>query len=120
MIWGVARLLSGDPEQLTVAPVATDNTAGLAANHQPIKSARMKTTPMTVTAKYAGAHVVVRDRTGRILWSGDLRMTQKRRVVGRAPFKVESDNAGAVEVTVAGRALGTIGVAGEPGAKRFG
>ena len=120
LVWGVARLLSGDPEQVTMPPTSTGETAGLSANHQPITSPLMKTTPMTVTAAHAGAHVVVRDRTGRILWSGDLRMGRHRQVVGLAPFKVESDNAGAVEVAVAGKALGTIGTAGEAGSKRFG
>jgi cytoskeleton protein RodZ len=120
MVWGVARLLSGDPAQMTSPPVSTSESAGLAANQQPITSPLMKTTKMTVTAAHAGAHVVVRDRTGRILWSGDLRMTRHRQVVGLAPFKVESDNAGAIEVTVAGEALGTIGKAGEQGSKRFG
>ena len=120
LVWAVARLLTGTPEQLATPSAGTSDAAGLAANHQPITSPLMKTTPMTVTAAHAGTHVVVRDRTGRILWSGDLRMGRHRQVVGLAPFKVEADNAGAVEVTVAGRALGTIGTPGEAGAKRFG
>jgi cytoskeleton protein RodZ len=119
MVWGVARLLTGDPAQVAVPPAASTDSAGLAANHQPITSPLMKTTTMTVTAAHAGAHVVVKDRTDRVLWSGDLRMTHHRRVVGLAPFTVESDNAGAVEVTVAGHARGTLGVAGKAGSKRF-
>lgn len=119
MVWGLARLVSGDPEQHLAAPPAASETAGLAANHEPITSPLMKTTPMTVKAAFAAAHVVVRDRTGRILWSGDLGMGKQRRVVGLAPFKVESDNAGAVEVTVKGEARGTLGTAGQPGSKRF-
>ena len=63
--------------------------------------------------------LVVRDRTGKILWSGDLRMIHSRKVVGLAPFKVSSDNAGAIEVTVAGDPRGTLGTAGEAGSKRF-
>lgn len=119
MVWGLARLVSGDPEQHLAAPPASSETAGLAANREPITSPLMKTTPMTVKAAFARAHVVVRDRTGRILWSGDLGMGKQRRVVGLAPFKVESDNAGAVEVTVKGEPRGTLGTAGQPGSKRF-
>jgi len=115
----VARLLTGDPAQVAVEPPASTDSAGLAANHEPITSPLMKTTTMTVTAAHAGAHVVVKDRTDRVLWSGDLRMTHHRRVVGLAPFTVESDNAGAVEVTVAGHARGTLGMAGKAGSKRF-
>jgi hypothetical protein len=117
MVWGVARLLTGSPEQ--VAAPSGDSTAGLAANRQPITSPLMKTTRMKVTAAHAGTHVVVKDRTGRVLWSGDLRMGQHRQVVGLAPFRVEADNAGAVEVAVAGKARGTVGTAGQAGTKKF-
>lgn len=119
MVWGMARLLTGAPEQIAAPPAGTSDSAGLAANHQPITSPLMKTTAMTVTAAHAGAHVVVKDRTGRVLWSGDLRMTHARKVVGLAPFTVESDNAGAIEVTIAGQPMGTLGVAGKAGSKRF-
>jgi hypothetical protein len=121
MVWGVARLLSGAPEQVAAPPASSSNdSAGLAANRQPITSPLMKTTAMTVTAAHAGAHVAVKDRTGRVLWSGDLRMTHHRKVVGLAPFTVESDNGGAIEVTIAGHAMGTLGVAGKATSKRFG
>ena len=119
MVWGVARLVAGDPEQVAVPRVSQGESAGLAANRQPITSPLMRTTAMTVTAAHAGAHVVVKDRTDRVLWSGDLRMTHHRKVVGLAPFTVESDNAGAIEVTVAGQARGTLGTAGKAGSKRF-
>jgi hypothetical protein len=118
LVWGVARLLTGSPEQVA-APPSGDSTAGLAANRQPITSPLMRTTQMKVTAAHAGTHVVVKDRTGRVLWSGDLRMGQHRQVVGLAPFRVEADNAGAVEVTVAGKVRGTVGTAGQAGAKKF-
>jgi cytoskeleton protein RodZ len=119
LVWGVARLLSGDPGEVAVPPPSTGDSAGLAANRQPITSPLMKTTPMTVTAAHAGAHVVVKDRTGRVLWSGDLRMTHHRKIVGLAPFRVETDNAGAIEVSVDGDPRGTVGTPGEAGAKRF-
>jgi hypothetical protein len=119
LVWGVARLISGNPAEVAAPPASSGDSAGLAANRQPITSPLMKTTKITVTAAHAGAHVVVRDRTGKILWSGDLRMTHSRKVVGLAPFKVSSDNAGAIEVTVAGDPRGTLGTAGEAGSKRF-
>jgi hypothetical protein len=119
MVWGMARLVAGDPEQVAVPQISHGDSAGLAAKRQPITSPLMKTTAMTVTAAHAGAHVVVKDRTDRVLWSGDLPMTHHRKVVGLAPFTVESDNAGAIEVTVAGHPRGTLGTAGEPASKRF-
>jgi hypothetical protein len=119
LVWGVARLLSGDPAEVAVPPAGSSDSAGLAANRQPITSPLMRTTTMTVTAAHAGAHVVVKDRTGKVLWSGDLRMTHHRRIVGLAPFTVSSDNAGAIEVSVAGQQMGTLGTAGKAGSKRF-
>jgi cytoskeleton protein RodZ len=121
LVWGVARLISGDPDEVAVPPAtSSDSAAGLVANQQPITSPLMKTTPMTVTAAHAGAHVVVKDRTGKVLWSGDLRMTHHRKIVGLAPFKVETDNAGAIEVAVDGDPMGTVGTAGKAGSRRFG
>ncbi len=120
MIWGLARMFADDPEQLTAAPDASSQSAGLAANRTPITSPKMKTTPMTVTAAHAATRVVVRDRTGRVLWSGDLALGSGRKVVGLAPFKVTADNAGAVVVSVDGKALGTIGTAGVKDTKQFG
>ena len=119
MVWALARLVTGGPEEVAAPSVSTSDSAGLAANRQPITSPLMKTTKITVTAAHAGAHVVVKDRTDRVLWSGDLRMTHHRRVVGLAPFTVESNNAGAIEVTLAGHPMGTLGVAGKAGSKRF-
>jgi hypothetical protein len=120
LVWGLARLLSGDPAEVAAPPASSGDSAGLAANQQPITSPLMRTTPMTVTAAHAGAHVVVRDRTGKILWSGDLRMTHSRKIVGLAPFKVETDNLGAIEVSVDGDPRGILGTAGKSGSKRVG
>lgn len=119
MIWGLARIFAGDADELTVAP-PPGQSAGLAGNQTPITSPLMKTTPMSVTAAYAGTHVVVKDRTGKILWSGDLALGKKRKVIGLAPFTVSADNAGAVVVSVKGKPLGDLGTAGEPGSKQFG
>jgi hypothetical protein len=46
-------------------------------------------------------------------------MTHHRRIVGLAPFTVSSDNAGAIDVAVAGPQMGTLGTAGKAGSKRF-
>ena len=103
-----------------MAPDPTSQTAGLAANQKPITSPLMKTTTMTVTASHAGTRVVVRDRTQKVLWSGDLALGKHRTIVGLAPFKVTADNAGAVEISVKGKPKGTIGTAGQKGTKTFG
>lgn len=118
LVWGVARLFTDTPEEVA-APPQTES-AGLVANEQPITSPKMETKKMTVTAAFAAAEVTVKDRTGRVLWSGQLPQGDKRQVAGLAPFTVETDNAGAVEVMVMGKPQGTLGTAGEAGSKQFG
>lgn len=119
MIWGLARIFAGDAEELSATP-PPGQSAGLVSKPQPITSPKMKTTSMSVTAAYASTHVVVKDRTGKVLWSGDLGLGKRRQVIGLAPFKVSADNAGAVVVSVKGEELGEVGTAGEFGTKRFG
>ena len=119
MIWGLARMFAGDADELTSAP-PPGQSAGLAGAQTPITSPRMKTTTMSVTAAYASTRVVVKDRTGKVLWSGDLAQGKKRKVIGLAPFTVTAENAGAVLVSVKGKELGDLGTAGEPGSKTFG
>jgi hypothetical protein len=118
MIWGLARVFAGNAEQLTAAPPG--DVAVQAANHHPITSPLMVTSRMTVRAAFAPANVTVRDRTGRILWTGPLALGGQRAIVGLAPFKVTADNAGAVLVSVRGQALGTVGTAGQQASKVFG
>ena len=79
----------------------------------------MKNATMVVTAAHAGTHVVVRDRTEKLIWSGDLALGKHRTIVGLAPFKVTADNAGAVEIIVHGKAAGTVGVPGTKATRTF-
>jgi hypothetical protein len=119
MVWGLARIFAGHPEHLTAAPEGSSQTAGLAANQKPITSPLMKPGTLIVTAAHAGTHVVVRDRTQKLIWSGDLALGKHRRIVGLAPFKVTADNAGAVEITVHGKPAGTVGTAGTKSSRTF-
>lgn len=119
LVWGLARVFAGAPEQLTAAPGSSD-VAGLTAHQTPITSPLMKTTAMSVRAAFATTHVVITDRTDKVLWSGKLLIGKTQKIVGVAPFKVKADNAGAVEVRVKGKPLGFVGTAGVPGTKSFG
>lgn len=119
MVWGLARMFAGADAGLAAQPAPGSSVAGLAANQTPIVSELGAPVSITVTASYGPAHVVVRDRTRRVLWSGDLRSGRHRTVVGSAPFQVSSDNAGAVTVTVAGKDRGVLGAAGLPGSRHY-
>lgn len=118
MVWGVARMVSDPPEPVAIP--GEESSAGLAANREPIVSPKMKLSTMTVTAAHGDTKVVVKDRTGRVLWSGDLTQGDKRKVAGRAPFEVEADNAAAVEVQLMGKPQGPVGPDGTPATRSFG
>jgi hypothetical protein len=56
--------------------------------------------------------VVVRDRTGEVLWSGRLRPDGHHAVAGLAPFQVTAAHAAAVHVRVGKHDVGTVGADG--------
>jgi len=120
MVWGVARFFTDAPQELAAPSGVVSDSAGLAANQKPITSPLTVTKTMTVTATTAASRVVIRDRTGRIIWSGQLAQGAHQKVAGLAPFLVRSTDAGAVDVQVMGHRLGAIGTAGTAGTKSFG
>jgi hypothetical protein len=120
MVWGVARFFTDPPQELAAPSGVVSDSAGLAANQKPITSPLTVTKTMTVTATRAAARVVIRDRTGRIIWSGHLAQGAHQKVAGLAPFVVKSTDAGAVDVQVMGHRLGAIGTTGTAGTKSFG
>lgn len=117
LVWGVARFLTDEPSTMS-DPVVTDS-AGLAANHQPITPVAT-TRPMTVKAIGARTHVVVHDRTGAVLWSGTLHRGESRSMAGVAPFTVQATNAAATRVEVGRHWLGPVGQASAKGSRTVG
>jgi hypothetical protein len=109
MVWGVARFLTDAPAPLG-DPVVSDS-AGLAANHQPITSPLTSTRPVAVKAIGAPTRVVVRDRTGNVLWSGVLHRGETRAMAGVAPFTVKGSNAAATRVKLGKHWVGPVGAA---------
>lgn len=117
LVWGVARFLTDEPSTMT-DPVVTDS-AGLAASHQPITPVAT-TRPMAVKAIGAPTDVVVRDRTGAILWSGTLHRGQSHAMAGVAPFTVRATNAAATRIRVGAHWIGPVGPAPAKGSRTVG
>jgi hypothetical protein len=112
LVWGVARFFTDTPVELNSQGPVVSDSAGLAANRKPITSPLTTMRTMSLRAVRADAHVVVRDRTGRVIWSGVVPHGGVQRIAGLAPFTVHADNAGSVLVKVAGKALGRMGQPG--------
>jgi len=106
MVWGVARYFTNEPDQLR-SPI-TSNSAGLAANKQPITSPLTRTRAVTIRAVGAPARVVVRDKQGAKLWSGRLAAGQRHAMAVVGPFQVHTTNAAATTLRVGKRDLGPV------------
>ncbi|MGH3413522.1 MAG: helix-turn-helix domain-containing protein [Marmoricola sp.] len=109
MLWGIARFFTDQPAQVTSPTPAVSDSAGLAASHEPAASSMGRPRHLTISAEGARTHVVVRDRTGTVVWSGVVEKGRHHQVVGRAPFQVRSTDGKAAYLAIGNRALGTVG-----------
>jgi hypothetical protein len=118
VVWGVARYFTEQPAQ--VASPIVGQSAGLTANHESITSPLTRTRTMAVKAVGGRTHVVIRDRTGKVLWSGTLRRGEERRLAGVAPFTVTGSNAAATRVELGKHWLGPVGTTTTSGRRHVG
>lgn len=107
LCWSVARLVMDAPVELRSVP-ALNGSAG------PGNGARAAgpTVPVLVRAAGGGASVVVRDGSGKIVFTGDLAYGQTKALEVAAPIRVESSD-GSVEIVVDGSEKGPIGDTGQ-------
>ncbi len=118
LVWGGARVFTDTPKEL-VSPAPVVDSAGLASGE---KAEQPKTTlaPLAFAAVGASPQVVVRDRTGRILWAGQLADGQRQQIIGQAPFDVTTSNGAAVKVSYLGKPRGTVGSTSAADSRKFG
>jgi len=108
LCWSVARLVTGGPDQSDRAVLSGSG----GPNHQ-TKVPVGDPVPVTLTASGGGAHVVVRDGRGDLVYSGDLAYQQQRTIRAATPVEVQSTD-GSVTVVVAGQDRWRMGPAGRP------
>jgi len=113
LCWSVARLVTGGPDQ-TPDRAVLSGSGGLHHSSGPIA----KPVPVTLTASGGGARVVVRDGTGKLVFSGDLSYGQKHTLQASPPVRVQSTD-GSVRVWVDGEDRGPIGSAGHPATQSY-
>jgi hypothetical protein len=114
LTWGVVRVFTESPPDLTAATPGTEVSAGLTGNHEPITSPLTTTSRLTVLSLGGPSHVTVRDRTGTLLWSGTLHRGQRHEVAGVKPFRVRTDNGAATRVRLGEHWLGPVGSDDQP------
>lgn len=113
LAWSVARLVIDGPVDASVAP-RLDGSGGVHA----ATSGTTDAVPVIVRAAGGGAHVVVRDGDGRVIFTGDLAYGASRELQVAPPVRIESSD-GSVEVVLDGREQGPLGAVGQPATRSF-
>lgn len=114
LVWGVARLVAGDPATYEVPAPTIDGSAGLTRMEIPPATALVEPVPVVLTAT-ADSRVVVRDGEGNVVFRGPLVLGERKRLAVPPPVQVRAAVPGVVEVDVRGRDRGLLGEAGGEG-----
>jgi hypothetical protein len=113
LAWSIARLIMDSPVELHSTTPILNGSGG--ANSQ-VKLG--PAVPVKLDAASGGAHVVVRDGAGEIVFNGDLAFGETKTVQAAPPVRVQSSD-GALELTVDGEARGPLGADGQPAQNTF-
>jgi cytoskeleton protein RodZ len=109
LAWSVARLVMDSPGTGSPAsPSLADGSAGLTSG----SSKATTPVPVIISAAGGGARVVVRDGTGKVVFTGSLAFGQSRTLQVAPPVRIQSTD-GSLEVTVDGAKKGALGATGE-------
>ncbi len=116
LCWSVAQLmLDAPPDVRPPTPTLRNGSAGVdngtARDAEPV--------PVLIGAVQGGATIEVRDGNGETVFSGDVAYGESRALQVVPPVQVSSDDAGAVEVTVAGDWRGRMGRLGESATQTY-
>ena len=110
LAWSIARLVMDSPVELHAKPVL---------NGSPSSAAKLgPAVPVVLDAAAGGAHVVVRDGSGAVVFNGDLAFGDSRTLKAAPPVRVQSSD-GALHVTVDGQDRGPLGADGQPAQNTF-
>ncbi len=115
LAWSIARLVMESPVELTPPAPRLNGSAGPNNNNLQLADP----VPVVLTATRGGAHVVVRDGAGDVVYTGDLSFGESRTLKSVAPpVRVQSSD-GSLQVNVAGRDRGSLGADGQPAQNTF-
>lgn len=110
LAWSIARLVMDSPIQLDDRPVL---------NGSPSNPAKLgPAVPVLLDASTGGAHVVVHDGTGQVVFNGDLAYGDTRTIKATPPVQVQSSD-GALGVSIDGKDQGPLGTEGQPASNTF-
>jgi hypothetical protein len=121
LVWGVVRLFASEPAELLtpVSPTVSAGTADGAGSDPGAVGPVPSPVRLTLEGARPGTRVVVRERSGKVVWAGRLAAGARHSVRATPPVRVRADDAGAVVATVDGTVAGPVGPAGQPGTRTF-
>jgi transcriptional regulator with XRE-family HTH domain len=114
LAWSVARLVMDSPVELTPPAPRLNGSAG------PNSNVRLgDPVPVVLSTAKGGAHVVVRDGSGSVAWSGDLSLGERHVLKSVVPpVRVQSSD-GSLRIKVDGHDRGALGADGQPAQDTF-
>nr|WP_232523106.1 helix-turn-helix domain-containing protein [Nocardioides sp. MAH-18] len=106
LAWSIARLLMDSPVHVSGdQPVLNGSPSGQRKLGAPV--------PVLLNAAAGGAHVVVKDGAGEVVFNGDLAFGEQKSIEAAPPVHVQSSD-GALVVSVDGEDRGALGAEGAP------
>lgn len=115
LIWSVARLVMGGTPATPAPQISLDSgSSGTTSPYGKVAAP----VPVTLTAAGGGAHVVVRDASGSVVFTGDLAFGQSKTLKASPPVRVQTSD-GSLTVSVQGAHPKAIGSTGQPAQRTY-
>jgi hypothetical protein len=115
LVWSVARLVMAGSPAAPAPQISLDSGSSGTTNPYGKVAAPV---PVTLTAAGGGAHVVVRDASGSVVFTGDLAFGQSKTLKASPPVRVQTSD-GSLAVSVHGAKPKAIGSTGQPAQKTY-
>ena len=109
LVWSVARLvIDGTQHEPEAGAIQLDGSAGTDNPY-----GESSPVPVVISAAGGGAHVVVRDSRGKVVFSGDLAFGESKSLRVTPPLRVQTSD-GSLKVSVGDSKSKALGKTGEP------
>lgn len=114
LVWSVARLvIDGTQHQPEAGAIQLDGSAGTDSPY-----GKATPVPVTISAAGGGAHVVVRDSRGKVVFSGDLAFGESKQLQVTPPLRVQTSD-GSLKVAVGDGKAKALGKTGEAAQRTY-
>lgn len=117
LIWSIARLVTANDSTSSSSPAISLQAAGSGGETNPYGHVA-KAVPVTLVASGGGAHVVVRDASGKVVFNKDLAYGQSKTLEASPPVRVQSSD-GSLRVAFDGKAAVAMGKTGQSAQQTF-